>query len=53
MPHSRTTLYLIIAVLLALLFAVGAIAAYYVGRADGGKTAQLAPRQFTPAPNPN
>jgi serine/threonine protein kinase len=52
-PHSRTTLYIIIAVLLALLFAVGAIAAYYVGRADAGKSAQLAPRHFTSAPNPN
>jgi hypothetical protein len=36
--HSRTTLYIIIAILLGLLFAVGAIAAYYVGRADAGRT---------------
>jgi eukaryotic-like serine/threonine-protein kinase len=35
--QNRTTLYLIIAILLGLLFAVGAIAAYYVGRADAGR----------------
>jgi serine/threonine protein kinase len=35
--QNRTTLYIIIAILLGLLFAVGAIAAYYVGRADAGR----------------
>jgi eukaryotic-like serine/threonine-protein kinase len=39
--HNRTSLYIIIIVLLALLFAVGAVAAYYVGRADAGKAARL------------
>jgi hypothetical protein len=37
------SLYIIIGVLLALLFAVGAIAAYYVGKAEAGKTSQAVP----------
>jgi len=41
--HHRTTLYIIIAVLLVLLFAVGAVAAYYVGKADSGKAARHVP----------
>jgi hypothetical protein len=39
--HSRATLYIIIAVLIGLLFAVGAVAAYYVGRADAGRTSLM------------
>ena len=35
--HNRASLYIVIGILLALLFAVGAIAAYYVGKADAGK----------------
>jgi serine/threonine protein kinase len=45
---NRTTLYVIIAVLLALLFAVGAVAAYYAGRADAGKAARSATQQVRP-----
>jgi hypothetical protein len=37
--HHKASLYIIIGILLALLFAVGAIAAYYVGRAEAGKSA--------------
>jgi serine/threonine protein kinase len=36
---SRAGLYIVIGVLLALLFAVGAVAAYYVGKANAGKSA--------------
>jgi serine/threonine protein kinase len=42
-PQNRTTLYIIIVILLGLLFAVGAVAAYYVGRADAGRAAQWPP----------
>jgi flagellar basal body-associated protein FliL len=42
-PHNRTTLYIIIGVLLALLFAVGAIAAYYVGKSNAGKAVRPLP----------
>jgi len=35
--QSHATLYIIIAILLGLLFAVGAVAAYYAGRADAGR----------------
>ncbi len=38
--HHRAGLYIIIGILLALLFAVGAIAAYYVGKAEAGKSAR-------------
>jgi serine/threonine protein kinase len=41
--QHRMGLYIIIAVLLALLFTVGAIAAYYAGRADAGKSAGARP----------
>ena len=42
-PQNRTTLYIIIVILLGLLFAVGAVAAYYVGRADAGRATQWSP----------
>jgi serine/threonine protein kinase len=46
-PHSRSTLYIIIAVLLGLLFAVGAVAAYYVGRADAERTSLMLPPEMS------
>jgi hypothetical protein len=41
--QNRSTLYIIIAILLGLLFAVGAVAAYYAGRANAGRAALESP----------